>query len=140
MPKIMMAVAAVLGAVFLAFSLLGGAERTPPRPPRPVQEEKAKPVWRESALFNGQAPGQTASFTIARGPWRLRWEADGQPTSSSLGFTVFNENQALPPVVEKNGLKVPDGGTLTFKQSGVFYILVSSYEANWRFTVESQNP
>lgn len=138
LPKIIMTAAVLLGALFLVLLLVAGGEKKKPRPP--VHEKSVNPIWSESAIFNGDAPGQTAPFRIARGPWRLRWKTDGSPNSSSLGFTVLNDNQTLPAVVEENGLVAPDSGTIKIKQRGVFYILVSSYEASWKFTVESQDP
>lgn len=140
--KRIMRTAVVLGVflsvLFLAYSLMGARQQ--PRAKRPAREKSVKPIWSASAIFSGDMPAQTSPFVIERGRWRLHWETDGPPNSASLSFTVFSVNQALPPILEKNGIHPPDAGTATFRQGGVFYVLVSSYEANWRFFVESSNP
>lgn len=128
----------LLSALLSAYSLMGARQQ--PRAKRPAREKSVKPIWNATAIFNGDLPAETPPFRIERGRWRLHWETDGPPNSASLSFTVFSVNQALPPILEKNGLHPPDTGIATFRQGGVFYILVSSYEANWRFIVESSSP
>ncbi len=119
------------------------------RPPADRQTEQKKksadkdlkPVnqtWTASVVFSGEAAGQTDAFSVPRGPWRLRWEVDGYPSAANLGLSVIPTDQLAEPVLEKHGITAPGKGVVTIPRGGEFYIRVSSYEANWKLTVETR--
>ena len=130
---VILIIAVLVGVLALAISeYMGKKEKRPRRIARP----HVKKVYNAFAGFSGQAPTKTHTFKIDRGPWRLHWELDGVPKSASLSFTVFSKNPAIPPILQENGLRWQDSGTLTIRKAGVFYILVSSFDADWRLSVE----
>ncbi len=101
---------------------------------------RVKPVnktWTASSFFSGNETGQTDIFTVPKGPWRLRWEVDGYPSAASVGFSVISTEDSAKTVFEEHGLSAPRKGVVRIPRGGEFYILVSSYEANWKLTVEN---
>lgn len=101
-------------------------------------EKPIKKAWVSSAIFSGDAPGQTDVFNVPKEPWRLRWEVDGSPNSASLSLTVFTANGVHEPILERNSIAGPGEGSIIIPRGGNFYILASSYEANWILTVDTR--
>lgn len=107
-------------------------------PEKNTANKKLKRTWEASVVFSGQDTGETDTFTVPRGPWRLRWEVDGYPSAASLGFSVFSTDGSSKPIFEKHGFSAPNKGIVKIQRGGEFYILVSSYEANWQLAVENR--
>jgi hypothetical protein len=124
--------------VFVALAA-GGCHGRSDLPPKPRERAIG---YHLLGSWSGRGSLQTESFTSDTGALRVRWETNLQPgddaavTTGALRITAHSaiSGRPLQEVVNQKG--VGRGVGYVQQDPHVFYLVVDSSHADWKFTVE----
>jgi hypothetical protein len=122
--------------VALAAGGCRGRSDVPPKPPEPAISYHLIGSW------SGRGSLQTESFTSDTGSLRIRWETslppgdDADVTTGALRITAHSAISGRPLQEVVNHKGVGQGVGYVQQDPHVFYLVVDSSHADWKFTVE----